>query len=253
MKVKPPVDPCLTATSASSDLTGSFVCSSFLASISLLNFCCSCCCLSFLSCLGSVSVSDKMTSTVSMKCLRRGKRGVDVKISKSREIGTRPRSANLESPCSLLLVAGPAFGVWASEQPWFWSKTCNASGVLAEPTTGTRFACRTRLENLAFSTKGSPSERFVLAGSRGGGGWSRRQVIWFRNYNLLYWKFKIKTQNVAIESNLLGDFVNSLEIFLIQDAVSQSIPKAPQQEQKLLITSFWLANYFTKKSFSANF
>lgn len=71
--------------------------------------------------------------------------------------------------------AGPVLGVRTSEQFCFWSRVLGSSGVLAGTTTDTSISSLTRLENRAFSTDGSPSERLVWAGSRGGGGFVSRR------------------------------------------------------------------------------
>lgn len=63
----PPLPPWPIASSVSSDLVRTCSCWSFLASISFLNFCWSCCCRSFLSCLGSACSPEPTASPLSKK------------------------------------------------------------------------------------------------------------------------------------------------------------------------------------------
>lgn len=154
-----------TVTSSSSDLTRSGFSCSLLASISFLNFCCSCCCRIFLSCLGSVCASDATAFSESAADLRGGERAWGTgRFSDDR---TRPERrfefVYLELTLSLFLLV---LGVWTSE----WLKARDSSNTLAGPAVEAVFLSRARLQNRAFSTDGCPSDRLVWPGSRGGGG-----------------------------------------------------------------------------------
>lgn len=164
----PPPDPCAMVTSVSSDLAASCLCCSRLASISFLNFCCSCCCRSFRCCLGSVCASDAERLPVSRTVLSRPNRGRDWRWC----WGDKPITA-LKSETSHYLElepCGAALGVWTSELVWLWLETMGSSSLLPGPGADKGFSSRTRLENRAFSTDGSPSERLVRVMSKGGGG-----------------------------------------------------------------------------------
>lgn len=215
MKPLPPLDPRPIATSVSSDLAWCCSCCSLLASISFLNCCWSCCCRSFLSCLGSVWVSDPTRSTESVGGLgeRNGGNRLEVmhiwRHKRWSVSTTRPTAVYLEQMFSLCLsrAESAALGVWTSEQFCFWLRILGSSGVLLGPTTDASLSSRTRLEYRALSTEGSPSERLVCIRSRGGGGfvWRRNKIQHPKNF---FW-VKIKSAKSSYYvSDLFGDLVN---------------------------------------------
>lgn len=190
-------------------------CRSFFASISWRNFCCSCCCLSFLSCLGSVWASERQRSSTSDKDLKEGGREEirqreQVRVRVWVQRGNRDtcnKTNTQERFDSHLAVAyltrlqrlfslsdgaewatGPEAAVGVCERKVLAPplSPCSAGGAWwwlralgcssgALPDPGPAPSHRAKLDSRAFSTDGSLSERLVWAGSRGGAGWERQR------------------------------------------------------------------------------
>lgn len=147
------------------------------ASISWRNFCCNCCCLNFLRCLGS---EEPATLEMSAADLHMQDQRNDSEIK-----GWRSWTCDCKAACSYLDKLSGMFSIscWflllhsevlVLTEPWIVEAAVHA--VVACPTAPCLvLLClfsRARLQYLAFSTRGSLSTRFVWAGSSGGGGYN---------------------------------------------------------------------------------
>lgn len=77
------------------------------------------------------------------------------------------QGCKLRNTSLYLELCGAAVGVLTSELLRFRLETLDSSGALAGPGATVGFSSRTRLEKRAFSTEGSPSDRFVAVMSIG--------------------------------------------------------------------------------------